>query len=341
MVYSFALTKHANIRYRESLHRLAGCELEAMLRRLGRTCEARAENLGGAVFLTFSCAPLTEAELLYLAGHSTLALMTERREDGLLRPLESPETGYLPEDLPEILKYKGKTSVSFTRLMINIALSLTDFEPGGATVLDPLCGKGTTLFCALQAGMNAVGMDADKKALKEAADFFRRYLQYHGLKHRMNEKAETLGKQSIPVTEFLTADTKEHYDQGDTRTLRLACGDTSLIPALTRKRRPHLVIADLPYGIQHAPTAGARPEPFRNLIRRAFPVWQSAMVPGGAAAFSFNTLTLTRADVVSAAEAAGLRVIQDEIFQHLRHEVEQAVVRDVVFAVKDKEELHS
>ena len=108
MVYSFELIKHANIRYRDSLVVLSRCELFAMLWSLGVTAEIREETLGGSRFLTVECRDLNESEIAFLSGHSSFCFMSENR-NGLLRPLPVSFTGYLPEDLPEVLKYKGKT----------------------------------------------------------------------------------------------------------------------------------------------------------------------------------------------------------------------------------------
>ena len=55
-------------------------------------------------------------------------------------------------------------------------------------------------------------------------------------------------------------------------------------------------------------------------------------------ALSFNTLTLPASDVRSAVVQAGFRLPEDPHFDHLCHDVEHAVVRDVVFALNTKEE---
>lgn len=332
MVYTLGLAKHTNIRYRDSANRLSRCELVSMLRALSLDCEVSLESFGGADFLTFESRPLSEDELSFLFRHSAVRFMAEKHEN-LLRPLSFPEGNYLEEDLPEILKYKGKTSASFTRMMINIALSLSSFARSDAplTLLDPLCGKGTACFCALQAGMNAVGMDLDQKAVREAEDYFGKYLKVHMLKHSVRSWSETAGKSSLPVKEFTFADSKEHYQQQDTRFLRLSAGDTVLAPILCRRRPVHLLIADLPYGVQHAPQFGRRLESFGALLSRALPAWKKALIPGGVAAVSFNTLTLPTQQVINLAVTSGWTPFTGGIFSSLRHEVEQAVVRDVVF----------
>ena len=335
MVYTFGLAKTANIRYREDVNRLSRCELTAMLHALSVDCEVMVESIGGADFLTFESRPLSDCELGRLRAHSSVVFMAEKEADGRLRPIGTGPGMYLEEDLPEILKYKGKTSASFTRLMINIAWSLSPFFSASEPLnfLDPLCGKGTSCFCALQAGMNAAGIDTDQKAVREAGEYFTRYLKYHMLKHSVRSSSETAGKTSLPVKEFTFSDTNENYRRHDTRFLRLACGDTALSPALCRRNPVHLLVADLPYGVQHAPQFGRRPESFNALLSRALPCWKKAMLPGGVAALSFNTLTFPTQQVLDIARASGFTPCEGGIFSCLRHEVEQAVVRDVVFMI--------
>ena len=337
MVYSFALIKHANIRYRESVSRLGKYELISLLHSLSIDCDVTVEKAGGSDFLSFDCRPLTESEISFLSRHSCISFMAEKTPDGLLRPLMFEKRPYLPEDLPEVLKYKGKTSVTFTMMMLNVALSQTAHVHSAdpLTVLDPLCGKGTTCFCALQRGMNAIGIDLDQKSIRESADYFARYLKYHQMKHSRQQHSETFAGAPVPVTSFVFADTKEHYMLHDTRFLHLACGDTALVPALVRRTPVHLIVADLPYGIQHAPQFGKKPETFERLLSRVLPVWLGILAPGGTLAVSFNTLTLPAAKASALIQDSGFMLCEKDCFSHFRHEVEQAVVRDVLFATKN------
>ena len=339
MVYSFELIKHANIRYREYLPSLAVCELFSMLFSIGISCEIKHETMGGSRFLTFECRDLTDSELSFLSRHSSVAFMAENN-DGFLKPLPVVSGAYLPDDLPEILKYKGKTSVTFTRMMINTAVALSGFrnQQSPLTFFDPVCGRGTGCFCAVTDGMNAVGIDLDRKDIKEAADYFSRYLQFHKLKHEIRSRSETFGSHAVPVTSFTFAACKERYLSGDTRNLTLACTDTASSPALFRKEKAHVAAADLPYGIQHAAQEGSRPESFQRFLLRVLPVWKQSLYPGGVLAVSFNTLTLPSDQVRDALIRSGYKLPGNELFSHLRHEVEHAVVRDVVFALNTEEE---
>ncbi len=333
MVYCFQLFMHANIRYREAVSRLARCELLSVLNAFGIETDISQVNLGGASFLCFDSRDLKGPELSCLSRSGFFSFFAAR-EGPLLRPLDFPPAGYFQEDLPEVLKYKGKTSVPFTRMMINTALSLTPYHSSSesVTVMDPLCGKATTCFCALQSGMNAVGLDADKKDISEAKSYFLRYLKYHQLKHSVSERSETVAGRALPVSVIRTADTKAHYLAGETRSLTLACGDASLAPALARGNPVHVIVADLPYGIQHAPQNGAKCESFLHLLDRVLPFWKSCLVSGGAIALSFNTFTLSTDQVRNALSRAGFRPCEGASYINLSHEVEQAVTRDVVFA---------
>ncbi len=340
MVYTFELIKHPNVHYRDAVVSLSRCELLSMLHALKADCPVEVETLGRSPFLVFECRELSVRELAYLAGHSSVSFMAERVKDSLLRPLAVQAGPYLPEDLPEILKYKGKTAVPFTRMMVNTAAALTPWAlaPDKMTFLDPVCGRGTGCFCAICAGMDAVGLDQSARDVKEASDYFARYLKHRRLKHRVSSRSETVRKTAVPVTEFTFADTKEHYQDGDTRRLALACADTSLSPALFRRNPAHVIAADLPYGIQHAPWSDRKPETLEGFLMRALPAWKQSLVPGGAIALSYNTLTLPDRVVLDAVRSAGLVPAEESWMSGLAHEVEQAVVRNVIFALNPEEE---
>ena len=334
--YCFQLYPHANIRYRESLQALGRAELACLLDACGVEADVHVQKIGGCTFLTFETDALTNQQWAVLCRHSA-TLMICRKEDGALIPLEKPEPMYLPEDLAELLKYKGKTSAMFTRMMINCALCASDFLAVKApVVLDPMCGRGTTCFTALQSGMNAVGLDCDRRDLKETADYFSRYLQFHKLKHGLKQGSRTVKGTSVPEAIYTLADTKEHYQAGDTRSLTLLLGDTGLTGELLRKTPAHILVADLPYGVQHAPQEGRRAEAFPQLMRRALKSWYSALKPGGALAFSFNIYTLRRKEVEQVLTEAGLHVLSEGPYADFSHWVEQAVERDVVVARKEK-----
>lgn len=337
MVFLFQSAPHANIRYRDAQRKLGQAELSCLLRAAGLSASVTACTVGGIPFLRFEADALTDAQIAAISMHSA-ALLLCQQEGELLRPIERVSHDYLPADLAEVLKYKGKTSAVFTRMMLNCALSASDFFTADTplTVLDPMCGRGTTCFVALQQGMHAIGVDVDNRDLKECADYFERYLQYHRMKHRLDQNSRTVRQRAIPAAVYTIADTREHFRADDTRTLSLFLADTALTGELCKKSPAHLLVADLPYGVQHAPYGGGRAEPFTHVLRRALPQWHAALRRGGAAAISFNTMTLKKADLIDLLAQAGFTPLTEPPFDDFEHYVEQAVNRDFVVARRNE-----
>ena len=100
------------------------------------------------------------------------------------------------------------------------------------------------------------------------------------------------------------------------------------------KRRPaHALVADLPYGVQHAPRENGRMSTLEALLAQALPAWRQALRPGCAAAIAFNTYTLSRDTLARLAEAAGFTLPDAPEYADFSHWVEQAVPRDVLIAL--------
>lgn len=337
MIYCFQLLPHANLHYQEALATLGTAELSCMLQALRLTVQPAVIFIGGQPFMQIDVPqPLTDDALRRLAQHSAMLLMCEKQGD-LLRPLPRETAQYLPPDLSEVLKYKGKTSAVFTRMMLNCAHAASDFftDDRPLTLLDPMCGKATTPFCAMERGWHGVGIDTDLPALEEADRYMSRYLKLHKLKHQRTEISLTVKGRGVPGVQYATADTREHYSAGDVRTLRLLHADTAKCAELLKKTPVDLIVSDLPYGIQHAPVDGRKPEPFTSLMARALPTWRQVLRDGGAMALSFNTLTLPRQKLLQIVADAGFTPMEEAPYQNFLHFVEQAVMRDVVVARKN------
>lgn len=127
MQFCLQLAPHANIRYRDAQVKLGQAELTCLLCALSLPAETQVTTIGGVPCLTFSANALTPEALALLGTHSTRLMLFECVDGGLLRPLDWERTAYLPDDLSEILKYKGKTSAAFTHMMMNCARAASDF----------------------------------------------------------------------------------------------------------------------------------------------------------------------------------------------------------------------
>lgn len=334
--YALFVKPHANVRYAQSLQKLAVAELQCLLAPWAIPIEPAWQDIAGTSFLTFDTSVPSAQVAEAVRPHSTVCFLSQV-EDGLLRPIPLNREPYLPQDLAEVPKYKGKTNVDFTRMMLHCALAASDFaksqEP--LTVLDPLCGRGTTLFCALAEGMNALGVDVDPKAIAEADVYFARYLKYHKMKHSRQKASATLPQgKSAPEIRYAFASTPEGYGKGPKHILRLFTGDTRFVDHMVGKESCHVLVGDLPYGVQHAPKEGKGLSSLRALLEGAVLPYQSTLKTGGALALSFNTNTLSRDEVSTALHDAGLHVRTAPPYHDFSHWVEQAVCRDFVIAQK-------
>ncbi len=332
MTYAFLLYPHANIRYRQSLLQLAVQELSMTLSALGREAEVVPQKMGGAMFLTFEAAKLTERDMRMLSQLASVYMLFEM-EDGKLTTLERTHPNYVGEDLPALLKYKGKTNEMFTDTMLTMALAASAFMPvhdSQLVVCDPMAGRGTTLMLALRRGYHGVGIEIGKADVKEAADYMTRYLEFHRIKYKRTDSALTVrGQVGGRENKFVFSDSAEHFKDGDTRTLRLICGDTREAEALLKPNSVHLMVTDAPYGVQKG-TAG-RQDSIGGTIEAALPGWLDVLKSGGVLAMSFNTHVTRREGLVRLFEKAGFEIVQTA---NLEHWVEQAISRDVILARK-------
>ena len=119
-------------------------------------------------------------------------------------------------------------------------------------MLDPLCGRGTTLNQALMYGFDAYGADIDARDVEAYAVFIQRWLKDKRLKHRAD--FSPVRRDRKVVARRLTAEfaaTKDEYKAGDVQRLEVVEADTIRIGEFFRAASADLVVADLPYGIQH------------------------------------------------------------------------------------------
>ena len=222
-------------------------------------------------------------------------------------------------------------------LLLHCARAASGFAQSDAplTVLDPMCGKGTTLFCALEEGDHAVGMDVDAKALLEADQLLGRSLKMNRLKHKREESSLTVPKgKPVRSVGYRLSTSIEGWKNGDERTFRLLNGDLGVLPAVMARESCHLAVADLPYGVQHAPSEGRKVMSLANFASKVCESCFAVLKHGGAIALSFNTYTLARDSVLQAMEGAGFIPQNEAPYNGFAHWVEQAVDRDAVLAVK-------
>jgi len=315
---------------------LALAETRLLLGQRGVEVQPEVVHENALDWIRFECAPLDEGSIRQLARSAHIYFISQIHDGGLLKPLTSSEESYLGDDLPYVLKYKGKTNETFTRYLINMALCSSAFSGDEALhLIDPMCGRGTTLFEALNRGWHAMGVDVQAADVDETGKFFKRYLEYHRFKHAVLKKSMTAkGKEAAVIQKFEFAKDAAAFKAGDVRSLSLAAMDSGRMGALGVKGQYHLLVSDLPYGVQHAP-GGQKGKTLEQMVRDVLPAWRDALMTGGAMALSFNVNTLKLEFVRGAMEQAGLKVMRGPGYDGLEHWVEQAITRDVAVGVKE------
>ncbi len=335
------LWPHANARYQAETVNLAEAELGLMLERLAPGARIARETGLELPALAIDCdAPLGEDAIEALRAHSLLYALFEVRE-GLLSPIAGRAVPRVGGDLPAILKYKGKTNELFLQLLINAALYGGDFWPRAKEplrLLDPMCGRATSLFVAANYGWDADGADVDGGDLKEAERFFKRYLEYHRFKHTLTRESRTLKKGQATVSRFEYAPDAADFKAGRASKLSLAHADASQAEAVFGKNAFHIVACDLPYGVRHdaqlARGADRGGNWLETLLRRTLPVWRAALKPGGTVAVSFNAQNMRLDRVRGLMEDAGFEVLRGGRWDGFEHWVEQAITRDIAVCKK-------
>lgn len=321
------LSPSANRAYAESVVRLAGAELRCCVPEAG---EVRAERVAGADCLAFEAPADVAPRVARLSAH--LALF-ERVEGGLLRGADVAPWAWLDEDLVTIPKYPGKTNEQFTAMLLGVTMAALDRPPGRRTVLDPMCGRGTTLTTAWRAGHDACGVEADTKAVEQLNAFLRTWLRRKRIKHALSW--DPVRREGRSLGRRLTATARPESGE---LTLTVFTGDTRDSAALFGKRRFDAVVVDAPYGVAHGATtdvrgtSGKRDRSPAGLLAEALPVWAGQLRPGGALGISWNTHGLTRERLAELAAGAGLEPLDEEPWSGFDHRVDSSIQRDILVA---------
>lgn len=286
-------------------------------------------TLGGQAYLRFDLPADPDAaqlcELGMLAMTSAFFLWYDRIGDvngPLLRPLETGFQPALPPDLVTTRRYRGKTNELFTHFLCNLARFSSAFasQPWSALrVFDPLMGGGTTLFTALMLGAQAAGIEQDVEDVKSTVAFLRQYLQEERISHRVQEERLkklgwrwqfTIGKQAPQQCILVVADTLQ----------------ANLLPSAFK---PHLLVADLPYGIQHQGQ-------LFDLLSASLPRWASLLLPGGVMSLAWDATRLPRAELLAhVTTISDLHFCNEPPYNQLAHRVDRVIKqRDVLVAQK-------
>lgn len=334
MRYAILVSPSANRVYAEQARALTRAELgvvseSALAGEIGEISEI---TLGSVDYVAFSAPELSPGALAWLSNLSgTLALF--RMEGELLAPITLARWDQLDSDLVSIQKYSGKTNENFTKLLLNVTLAAAGMVPGTRplSVLDPLCGRGTTLNQALTYGMNATGVELDRKDFEAYALFIERYVKDKRLKHGAT-RGHVKGHSKLDLSFALD---KARYKAGELLRLCYVSADTHAIAEVFQPRSFDLIVTDAPYGVQHGAHGSSGAAPQRKplaLLQSAVPIWRAALRSGGALGLSWNTRVAARPAVSKVLSDAGFELCDSEPYRAFSHYVDSSIQRDLVVA---------
>ncbi len=242
-------------------------------------------------------------------------------EGPLLKPIETAFNPIFPPDLMASRRYKGKTSELFTHFLCNVARSSSAFAHQDwqqLRLFDPLMGGGTTLLTGLVLGAEVIGIEQNQKTVDATATFIKQYAREQGIACKVREeRLKTLGKRWW----FTLGKVPE-------RRCVLVRGDTTAADVLVQGfKKPHLIVADLPYGIQHSGQLA-------EMLRDALPVWMRVLPPGGAITLAWESTRFPREEIMALMQAVpGLTVFDQPPYMEMVHRVDRVIKqRDVIVA---------
>lgn len=346
--YGLLVSPSHNRVYAQAAADLVKAELTVFSERAlgGRVRDVRETVMGGVPYVTFSAGELTEQDVRLLSNLSSLYALFQV-EGELLRPVMLQPLDVFGSDLLTIQKYSGKTNEYFTKLLLNVTAMATDapmdLVTGRPRVLDPMCGRGTTLNQAVMYGLDAAGIDIDGKDFDAYAAFIKTWLKNNRVKHQAEtanirrEKA-VLGRR-LHVT---LGASKERYKSGETMEITVVNADSVGAGKFFRPASFDLIVTDAPYGVQHGsrakgaqPGRRGKPQLSRSpvdLLAAAVPEWARLLRPGGAIGISWNTFVGRREELAGILASSGLDVQDSEAYLGFRHRVDQAITRDLIVA---------
>jgi SAM-dependent methyltransferase len=341
--YVMLILPSANRVYSGAASGLAAAELAAFSDSVlgGALSAAEPTHLGGVPYLQFDAERLDERATTFLSNVSSCYALFEVH-DRLLRPVTMHPLDRYEDDLITIQKYQGKTNEQFTKLLLNVTVLASGVAPEmlerKLAVLDPLCGRGTTLNQALMYGYDAAGVDLDAKDFEAYGMFIKTWLKRKRIKHKadydgpVRREGKVIGRR----LQVSLAASRDEHKAGLTQRLDVVCADTTRAGEFFRPETFDVLVTDAPYGIQHGSRSAAgglarRPQ---DLLTAAAAGWARLLRPGGAVGIALNTLVAPRAEAAAILAEAGLEPVESPPYLQFRHRVDQAIVRDILVARK-------
>ncbi|RKF15702.1 hypothetical protein DBZ36_15080 [Alginatibacterium sediminis] len=313
MFYSVLISPQAKSAYFHEYQSVALKELSLVL----GTQSFEIKTVAGMDFIEIDC---KASDCEAIARLSFVLGIFERTDKGLI-PLDCESKFLLHPDFVFGSKFKGKTNEHLTQLLLNLALHYVQPIKGQKLkLLDPMCGRATTLLWALRYGLEARGIEQDERAIEDVKRNLKKWTKLHRQKHQFKDgfigKANKQGK-----GQFLDF-------KLETCGFRMIQGDAREASNIIKNEKFNIIASDLPYGVQHFTTDKTR-NPLA-VLEQCAQAWVSMLQPGGVIVLAFNRYIPKRNELLACFERHGVRALDFSA----EHRMSESIVRDIVVLQK-------
>lgn len=333
--------------YFENSKKMAIAELTLFLNKNDiEKSNIQGEVLSGIYYITFETAEKLTTEniekLSRLSFIYGIFMLSEIDGNLYFSPITKANYEFINPYLSIILKYTGKTNELFTKMMINLALfSIKYKETEKIKLLDPIAGKGTTLYEGLIFGMDTYGIEIAEKSVNESYNYIKKFLETEKYKHTTNSlkisgenKSFKANKVSIDI-----AKNKDSLKEKNTCHWEMISANSALANKLYKKNTFDIIVGDLPYGVQHGNVSNGNQNSSitrnpKELLNMCLPAWFDVLKIGGAIALSWNSFLLSYDDFAYILNKNGFQTLSTEIYKSFEHRVDQSIKRDIIIAIK-------
>lgn len=343
--YALLINPGHNRVYYKSSQQLSELEFEISAKSM--ECipsEIKGEFIAGIYYLTFeSEKELSESDLIVISRLSFVFALfkVEETKGNILRPVEIPNTKLTDENLSGILKYTGKTNELFTRMMINVAVSSCGcIENGKVQLLDPIAGKGTTLFEGVTMGYDCFGIEIGDKAVNESFHYFKKYLETEKFKHEASiikqsgeNKSFTAKRYSIELAKL-----KSDFKNNKQIHWEMISGNSVYADKYFKKNSFDVIVGDLPYGVQHGNVTNEKQTSItrspKDLVKICLPAWKNVLKKNGVIVLAWNTFVFSKKEFSEIFEKEGFEILSEGAYSKFEHRVDSSIKRDIIVAKK-------
>lgn len=337
------LAPSANRVYSGDAARLNTAEITVLAKALGVEATVRPVTVAGVDYLAIEG---DSPQLDRIVSEASGAFALFGAQSGALTPTRLDRRRIYTDDVITIQKYQGKTNEQFTHLLLNVTAAFTkrpqNLLDGTLHVLDPMCGRGTTLNTCLLRGIDVTGVDVDKADFEQYQAFITTWLRNHRLKHDVD--TTQIRRDSVSYGRALmveVAATKEAWKAGETQQVTFLNADTRKLPKFMKKASVDVIVADTPYGVQHGSHGERLDRSPSGLLERSLPGWIQTLRTGGAMGLAYNRHVVKPEELADVLSDAGLTVVYGAGVEDgpvepdaFRHRVDASIDRDIVVARK-------